>query len=82
MHDKNSNFVSGESLKLTMPKAPPAISFYGQGREVFRIQFEPELKVILAEGCTWDDAAKSFWNGVHLVMGLPEPFPKKDDDDA
>lgn len=59
----------------SLAKKAPDLRFNNREDEVFRIQFEPELKVILADGVEWDAAARTFWNTVHRVMGHPLPFP-------
>lgn len=65
--------VSNEHM-IQLPKQRPGLVFGPPSGPVVRLQFEPEISVILADGATWDDAAKAFWNGVHTVMGLPAPF--------
>ena len=76
MNEEHIYTVQMDSNRITLPHPHPGVCFSNADGVVVRIQFEPELKVILTEGANWDDAAKAFWNGVHLIMGHSAPFPE------
>lgn len=76
MNEEHIYTVQMDSNRITLPNPHPDVCFRNADGVVVRIQFEPELKAILTEGANWDDAAKAFWNAVHLIMGHSAPFPE------